>query len=69
MELTPTQEKQETLAYLEYEGERWVRLRDRCQRSGNLDARLNLDRDNQMLRIDHLLEDLYRQNVMLESGS
>lgn len=66
-ETSPEQDREETIAYLEFERPVWMQLRDRAERAGNNDGFLNRERENSMKRINHLLEDLFAQNVMIEA--
>lgn len=64
---TPDQEREETLAYLERERELWLGLRGRVDRTGGRDAQLSRAYEQSNDRMNHLLEDLFAQNVMLEA--
>lgn len=61
----PVREPDEIKAALAVESPKWVDLRDRCERTGNLDAELVLHRNWAMLHLDHLLEELFERNVIL----
>lgn len=61
------QEREETLAYLERERELWLGLRHRVGRTGGRDIQLSTAYDQSNDRMNHLLEDLFAQQVMLEA--
>lgn len=62
--ISPETEREETIAYLEFESVVWVQLRDRALRTDNRDAALVGFRDQSMTRLNHLLEDYFRQTVV-----
>lgn len=63
--LTPQREKEETLAYIELEQPIWSDFRERVRRTAGLDAELNQQFKIADNRMNHLLEDLFAQNVIL----
>lgn len=65
---TPEMERQEVIAFLEFEVPVWQQLRDRDERAGGNDGLLRRERALSMGRIDHLLEDLHAINVLERAG-
>lgn len=65
--LTPEQEREETLAYLERERDLWIPLRARVERTFGRDAQLVRAYEQSNDRMNHMLEDLFAQNVMVEA--
>lgn len=59
------QDREETLSYLSHEDSRWVNLKQRVERTAGGDGELLKLKQESMGRLDHMLEDLFMQNVVL----
>lgn len=64
----PDQERQEALAYCERTWPEWVDAKAKMDRAGGNSADANRDFNDINRVMDHCLEDLFRQTVVMVEG-